>query len=150
MSLLTSNRYTIPTVEAFRGPIADDDFDIDRAQDEEEKQRARDARSSKLWRTLRVASKGKFNTLDKIDDGQNLQTFFDSQSTGNHIPPDSTDGQPPDEDQRDAVESNGIKTPIPGEAPSPKIEVNGIKDTEEVGTSVEHRNILQRYPRKAL
>ena len=46
------------------------------AKTEEEKQEATDARASKLWRTLRIASKSKLNLFDKIDDGNNLQALF--------------------------------------------------------------------------
>lgn len=74
---LTEIRYTLPTVDTFEGPIADDNFDIDTAQTDEQRQQATDGRASKLWRTLRVASKSKFNLLDKIDDGHNLQALFD-------------------------------------------------------------------------
>lgn len=42
----------------------------------EEKQQATDARASKLWRTLRIASKSKLNLFDRIDDGNNLQALF--------------------------------------------------------------------------
>ncbi|CAD6566354.1 MAG: hypothetical protein ASARMPREDX12_008198 [Alectoria sarmentosa] len=69
-------RYTIPTADSFRGPIAEDDFDMDMAKTGEEKQQATDARASKLWRTLRIASKSKLNLFDKIDDGNNLQALF--------------------------------------------------------------------------
>ena len=46
------------------------------AKTREEKQQATDARASKLWRTLRIASKSKLNLFDKIDDGNNLQALF--------------------------------------------------------------------------
>lgn len=69
-------RYTIPTADSFRGPILEDDFDIEMAKTREEKQQATDARASKLWRTLRIASKSKLNLFDKIDDGNNLQALF--------------------------------------------------------------------------
>ena len=72
-----SSRYTIPTAESFRGPIADDDFDISMAKTDEEKQLLVDARASKLWRTLRIASKGKLNLFDKIDDGNKLDALFE-------------------------------------------------------------------------
>lgn len=76
-------RYTIPTAESFRGPIAEDEFDIDMAKTGEEKQQATDARASKLWRTLRIASKSKLNVFDKIDDGNNLQALFQSEEGEN-------------------------------------------------------------------
>lgn len=49
----------------------------------EEKQQAIDARASKLWRTLRIASKSKLNLFDKIDDGNNLQALFEPEEKEN-------------------------------------------------------------------
>ncbi|KAL9130352.1 MAG: hypothetical protein Q9217_001454 [Psora testacea] len=71
------DRYTIPTLESFKGPIARDEFDFEMAKNDEEKQMATDARASKLWRTLRIASKSKLNVFDKIDDGNNLKPLFE-------------------------------------------------------------------------
>lgn len=45
------------------------------AKAEEEKQFLTNARASKLWRTLRIASKSRMNLFDKIDDGNNLQAL---------------------------------------------------------------------------
>ena len=53
------------------------------AKTDEDKQLATHARASKLWRTLRVASKSKLNLLDKIDDGNNLQALFEPEETEN-------------------------------------------------------------------
>ena len=86
-------RYTIPTAESFRGPILEDDFDIEMAKTDEEKQQATDARASKLWKTLRIASKSKLNLFDKIDDGNNLQALF----------------QPEEEENKDSVEMEGTE-----------------------------------------
>ena len=78
-----SSRYTIPPAESFRGPIADDDFDISMAKTDEEKQILIDARASKLWRTLRIASKSKLNLFDKIDDGNKLDALFEPEGDEN-------------------------------------------------------------------
>lgn len=75
--MLTVHRYSIPTIESFERPIADDDFDIDMNIDPEEKQLSIDARASKLWRTLRIASRSKLNVFDKIDDGNNIKALFE-------------------------------------------------------------------------
>lgn len=77
MQVLTVHRYSIPTIESFERPIADDDFDIDMNIDPEEKQLSIDARASKLWRTLRIASRSKLNVFDKIDDGNNIKALFE-------------------------------------------------------------------------
>ena len=69
-------RYTIPKIEDFKGPLSEDDFDLEIATTEEEKQLLANARASKLWRTLRIASRSKLNLFDRIDDGHNLQALF--------------------------------------------------------------------------
>jgi THO complex subunit 1 len=79
---LIPHRYNIPDEESFRGPILDDDLEIHRAENEEEKQLAISARSSRVWRALRIASKTKLNLFDRIDDGQNLDILFKVDSDG--------------------------------------------------------------------
>ena len=80
--LKSPSRYTVPTIHSFKGPIATDECDIEMAKNDEEKQQAIDARASKLWRTLRIASKSKLNVFDKIDDGHNLKPLFESEGVG--------------------------------------------------------------------
>lgn len=46
------------------------------AKTDEEKQLMLNARASKMWRTLRIASKTKLSLFDKIDDGNNIQALF--------------------------------------------------------------------------
>ena len=70
-------RYSQPKLESFERPLADDDFEIEMAKNDGEKQLAIDARASRLWRTLRIASKSKLNVFDKIDDGNNLKPLFE-------------------------------------------------------------------------
>ena len=70
-------------MESFKGPIEDDEFDIEMAKTNEEKDLAKNARASKLWRILRVASKSKLNLFDKIDDGNNLQALFQPEGEEN-------------------------------------------------------------------
>ena len=84
---LTRYRYTIPAPESFLQPIADDEFDAQMAKTEEDKQLAMNARASKLWRTLRIASKNRFALFDKIDDGNNLRALFE-------VPEEEKNGQP--------------------------------------------------------
>lgn len=110
-------------MESFERPIADDDFDIDMAKDAEEKQLSVDARASKLWRTLRIASKNKLNLLDKIDDGNNLRALF----------------EPEGEENRDKTEANGseensdpaIKEKSPLDSEQKPIDVNELEAPTE-------------------
>lgn len=61
--------------------IADDDFRIDMSQSSEEKEESAKAKSSKTWRTLRLAARSKLNLFDKIDDGKNLKVLFEPPET---------------------------------------------------------------------
>lgn len=63
-------------MESFRGPIADDDFDVETAKNDEEKELVSNARASKLWRMLRLAANHKIKLFDKIEDGKNLDALF--------------------------------------------------------------------------
>jgi hypothetical protein len=56
----------------------DDDMDIDTAQASEDKENAKQARASKVWRTLRLSSRTKLGSFDKIEDGKNIQALFES------------------------------------------------------------------------
>ena len=69
-------RYSVPPLESFEWPIAGDDFEMEMAKTDEERSLAFNARASKMWRTLRIASKGKFGLFDKLDDGGNLGILF--------------------------------------------------------------------------
>ena len=115
---MTHDRFTIPSVDSFKGPIAEDEFDIDTARTDEEKQQAVDGRASKLWRTLRVASRSRLNLFDKIDDSHDLKALFDSK---------------PDQHQR-AAESDGIDAPrdVAKTTPEPHVLIASEKDTEGV------------------
>ena len=83
MRSLNAYRFWVPTAESFRGPIAEDEFDIEMAKTEEDKQLARSARASKMWRTLRIAARNKLNLFDRIDDGNNLRALFESSDDEN-------------------------------------------------------------------
>ena len=87
-------RYTVPTIDSFKAPIARDEVDMEMAKDDEEKRLTTDARASKLWRTLRIASKSKLNVFDKLDDGNNLKPLF----------------EPDNNASKDKIDVNGAET----------------------------------------
>ena len=74
--LKDAERYSVPSLESFERPIADDEFEMEMAKADEEKSLASNARASKTWRALRIASKSKFRLFDKLDDGGNLGILF--------------------------------------------------------------------------
>lgn len=132
-------RYSIPTAESFQRPIADDDFEIEMAKTEEEKRLAIDARASKLWRTLRIASKSKLNLFDKIDDGNNLQALFEVNGDEKQEKMDLNEsvenaeqaakGVEESVDQRAQVAEAGDKEQKPSAEHG--VEVNGVEVSQE-------------------
>ncbi len=77
--LKEKSRYQLPPVEGFEGKIADDDFDIDRAigtKDEGAKNATIEAKFSKSWRALRVASTNKLTSFDKIERSDKIDEIF--------------------------------------------------------------------------
>ena len=91
------------------------------AKTEEEKQLSSNARASKLWRTLRIASKTKLNLFDKIDDGNNLQALFK--------PAEET------ENVRDetAKDTSGDRLDVPLGASSSEVSLNAAMPPEPLG-----------------
>ncbi|KAK0662882.1 THO complex subunit 1 [Lasiodiplodia hormozganensis] len=75
--LKESSRYTIPTAESLHRGIQEDELDLEMAMTDEDKHRLQEAKASKTWRALRIASKDRLSLFDKIDDGRQLQALFE-------------------------------------------------------------------------
>ncbi|KAL8904332.1 MAG: hypothetical protein Q9207_003343 [Kuettlingeria erythrocarpa] len=86
-ALKRPERYTLPKVEDYKAPIIEDEFDMEMARTEEEKEEAATRKASKMWRALRLASKDRLNLFDKIEDGKDLGPLFD--------PPPKPSGEKP-------------------------------------------------------
>lgn len=69
-------RYQIPTIKSFKNKIDLDDMDIDMARDEESKNVAIEAKASKCWRALRIASATKLAAFDKIEKSDSIDEIF--------------------------------------------------------------------------
>ncbi|KAI9784874.1 MAG: hypothetical protein M1835_003486 [Candelina submexicana] len=91
-SLDLSFIWAVPTPESFLPGIAKDEEAIKNAENDEERQRAKDAKASKVWRMLRIASKTKLKLLDKIDDGNNLQALFEPDAEKENSKPRDSEG----------------------------------------------------------
>lgn len=65
-----------PTIESFKGPLAEDDFNLEMAKTDQEKEAALTAKESKTWRVLRIASQTRMKDLDKIEDTSDLEALF--------------------------------------------------------------------------
>ena len=73
-----SGRYFVPDPKSFEAPIVEDEFDIGMAKTDEDRQLSVNAKASKTWRALRIASKNRLNLFDKIDTtSQSLRALFE-------------------------------------------------------------------------
>lgn len=71
-----------PTIESFKAPLAEDDFNLEMAKTDQEKEAARTAKESKTWRVLRIAAQTRMKDLDKIEDTNDLDALFFSPLPG--------------------------------------------------------------------
>lgn len=69
-------RYALPDLEHYKDAIARDDFNIEMPKDNEEKARAEATKASKTWRALRIASRFKMATFDRIEDDNKIDIIF--------------------------------------------------------------------------
>ncbi|KAL8790779.1 MAG: hypothetical protein Q9213_000403 [Squamulea squamosa] len=110
-------RYTLPKVEDFKAPIMEDEFDMDMAKTEEEKDAIAVAKASKMWRTLRIASKNRLNLFDKLEEGNGLGPLFD--------PPPAAKRHEIDQGKKD-VEGEGM-------AEKENLQLSGIEESGGTG-----------------
>lgn len=70
------SRYSVPAISSFKSKIELDDMDIYMANNEEEKNIINQAKASKSWRALRVASATKLVAFDKIERSDKIDDIF--------------------------------------------------------------------------
>ena len=70
-------RYKVPDLDSFKAKIADDDFEISMASNEQAKAKAIGSKASKSWRALRIARDFKLAAFDKIDDPNDISAIFE-------------------------------------------------------------------------
>ena len=70
------SRYQVPSIKSFKSKIELDDMDIEMARDEESKHAAIEAKASKSWRALRIASATKLTSFDKIERADKIDEIF--------------------------------------------------------------------------
>jgi THO complex subunit 1 len=101
-------KYDIPSLESFKNKIAEDDLEIEMPTNDETKEAAVNGKASKSWRALRIASKTKLISFDKIEDPDKIDLIFEE------IPVEAGSAK---EDAHDAVDIGQeslpeIKTPL--------------------------------------
>ncbi|PTB62237.1 hypothetical protein BBK36DRAFT_68618 [Trichoderma citrinoviride] len=89
--LKAPERHQLPELEVFKAKIADDDFEIDMPTNPQTKAAAVAGKASKAWRALRIASRFKLASFDKIDDPKNINIIFEDEPEGDE---DEADAEP--------------------------------------------------------
>lgn len=75
-ALSEEDRYKLPALETLERGIADDDFEIGMPTNNETKARAVESKASKSWRAMRIASRSKLASFDRIEDPKNIGVVF--------------------------------------------------------------------------
>ncbi|KAL5044462.1 hypothetical protein BDW71DRAFT_99803 [Aspergillus fruticulosus] len=108
--LKESERFNVPASESLMRVIEDVEFDLDVAQTSEDKEAAVQAKASTTWLLLRLSAKNKLAAFDKIEDGKNLKTLFETPQTAESMTQaaGSTPHEPPTKtSQETEPNSNG-------------------------------------------
>ena len=93
-------RYVVPSAESFAEAVAGIELDMDLAMTEQEKENLGEAKTSKTWRALRIASKDKLSLFDRIEDGKSLERLFQPDTVDDTTAEESAPTAP---EGRDAV-----------------------------------------------
>lgn len=67
----------MPSTDLYVKGIANIELDMDFAATEDEKTSLEEAKGSKTWRALRIASRSKLGKFDKIEDGKSLEVLLE-------------------------------------------------------------------------
>lgn len=86
----TANRYTPPTLAAFKQEIGEDDFELGMATDNQTKAAIAERKASKAWRALRIASKSRLAAFDKLESDENIDSILDDNASD--LSQEATDG----------------------------------------------------------
>ena len=70
------SRFQVPSLISFKSKIELDDMDIEMARDEDSKNVAIEAKASKSWRALRIATATRLTAFDKIERADKIDEIF--------------------------------------------------------------------------
>ena len=79
--LKNPQRSAVPTIDTFKRPLADAEFNIEMANTPEETEKAVEGRASVIWKALRVASRNQLQLFDRIEDTKKLDPLFEAATT---------------------------------------------------------------------
>ncbi|KAK9775035.1 putative Guanylate kinase-like domain-containing protein [Seiridium cardinale] len=86
-------RWKLPELATFKDKIAADDLELEFAKSEKEKAQIIEAKASKTWRALRIASRTRMAALDKIDDWQDISAVFQEPKQPNEEEEEEEEGE---------------------------------------------------------
>ncbi|KAI0166060.1 THO complex subunit 1 transcription elongation factor-domain-containing protein [Xylariaceae sp. FL1272] len=75
-SLRNEDKWRLPPLEYFQKGIANDNLDMDFANDGKQKAQLLESKASKTWRAMRIARTSRLASLDKIDEWQKADVLF--------------------------------------------------------------------------
>jgi THO complex subunit 1 len=73
----SQERYELPELMSFKRKIADDDFEIEMPTNNQTKAAAVESKASNSWRALRIASKYKLASFDRIENPDKIDLVFE-------------------------------------------------------------------------
>lgn len=101
----SKERCETPDLMSYRRKIADDDFEIEMPTNNQTKIAAVEGKASKSWRALRIASRYKLASFDRIDNPDKIDAIFEEQPAEEPEEAQTSSGEAsdPPEDRRPVV-----------------------------------------------
>jgi THO complex subunit 1 len=75
----------VPAAETVMRAVENNELDLEMATPDQQSM-LQEAKMSNIWRVLRVTSKSRLNLFDKIDDGKQLKSLFQPDTTEEREP----------------------------------------------------------------
>ncbi|KAF2204814.1 hypothetical protein GQ43DRAFT_363832 [Delitschia confertaspora ATCC 74209] len=99
--LKRGNRFVVPNVDSYVKEVESIELDLEMVTSEQEKRDMEEEKANKTWRALRIASKDKLSSFDRLADGKNLERLFQPATTVEAT--GGEDSAPSGPEDRDAV-----------------------------------------------
>ncbi|KAF2016265.1 hypothetical protein BU24DRAFT_346476 [Aaosphaeria arxii CBS 175.79] len=74
--LQQSDRFSTPSAESYATKIRMTELDLDMVTSDEEKRQLEESKTSNSWRGLRLASKSRLSSFDRLEHGKGLERLF--------------------------------------------------------------------------
>ena len=148
-------RYELPSLMSFKRPIEEDELEIDMPTTDQSKKAAIEGKASKSWRALRIATKTRFSTFDRIEDDEKIGAIFEDRKPVDKKKSEERTSEDAGEEKKEdgEVRNEGSaedKVERPGATEEDGMDTNKIPETKAAAAAEEVNNAVAEDSAKAV